>query len=471
MNKIKYVYLVVAIIGISLYSCTEGSLDPTLDSVKYYPEGIKTVDDLHVLLKGAYNRITATSYYGRDYIIYGEIRSDNCFANGRSGRFITPASFGMGPNDGYATDTWYQIYRVIASANTVIDNSSKTLEGDDDLKKQIVGQAYAIRALAHFDLLRLYGQHYVTGGNDLGIPYVKTYKGEGVNYFPTRNTVSEVKQFIYEDIAAAESLMSEQLNDDSKEYLTTYAVQALKARVAIYFGDWLTAKTACESIISSNKFSIVPKDNFIEFWTKDGGVNSIFELAFSSTDNNNINGLQYIYRGTSYGDIRALNDLYYAFEVNDVRRDPSMFAYAPWKGAQMQLTNLGKYPSSDYSDNIPIFRYEEVILNYAEALFELGQVGLNGLTALDYLNLIPQNRNATSYGSINKDNILLERRKEFAFEGFRFHDLVRTGRDIPKVDLNQRFTQTIPYGDYRLAFPIPQAELNSNANMVQNNGY
>lgn len=469
MNKFKVLYLAVAILGLSLQSCNEDSLDPTLDSVKYYPEGIKTVADLNVMLKGAYDRMSKTAYYGRDYIIYGEVRSDNCFANGRSGRFLTPASFGLGKNDAYATDTWFQIYRVIASANTVIDNYTRELEGDETEKNHIAGQAFAIRALAHFDLLKLYGQQHV--GGQLGIPYVKTYKGEGANYFPARDSIARVKQYIYDDIAQALSLMSEALNDDSKEYLTTFAVQALKSRVAIYFGDWQKAKEACEAIISSNKFSIVTAANYIEYWTKDGGVNSIFELAFSSTDNNNINGLQYIYRGTSYGDIRALPDLYNNFESTDIRKDPKMFALAPWKGTQTQLTNLGKYPSSDYSDNIPIFRYEEVILNYAEALFELGQSGLGGLTALDYLNMIPANRNATLYATIDLNNILLERRKEFAFEGFRFHDLVRRGLPIPKVSGLQRFAAAIPYGDYRLAFPIPQTELNANGNMIQNPGY
>jgi len=87
------------------------------------------------------------------------------------------------------------------------------------------------------------------------------------------------------------------------------------------------------------------------------------------------------------------------------------------------------------------------------------------------LNLIPSNRGASLYTTINENNILLERRKEFIFEGKRFEELTRMGRDIEKLYLQQNFAATIPYGDYRLAWPVPQAEIDANSNMMQNEGY
>ena len=121
---------------------------------------------------------------------------------------------------------------------------------------------------------------------------------------------------------------------------------------------------------------------------------------------------------------------------------------------------------NNISDDIFIFRYEEVILNYAEALFELADPD-----ALTWLNLIPAERNATPYLGIAKDSILLERRKELCFEGFRFHDLARTGRDIPLVSPFQQSHGGPEYGSYKYAFPIPLVELNAYSNMVQNYGY
>lgn len=68
--------------------------------------------------------------------------------------------------------------------------------------------------------------------------------------------------------------------------------------------------------------------------------------------------------------------------------------------------------------------------------------------------------------------MLLERRKELSFEGFRLWDLFRNGLPVMKVDANQTFTGTqVTVGESRIAFPIPVAELNANSNMVQNAGY
>lgn len=452
------IILAVALTGF-LYSCSEDHLDPTLAQAKAVETSINSVEDIQGILYGAYNRMTSSNYYGRDYIIDGEVRSDNTFSNGNSGRFVTVAAMDLGNNDAYASNVWTQIYAVIASANIII--GAEDLSGDQDEIDHIKGQAYALRAMAHFDLLRLYGQQDVLGGDaTLGVPYILEYKGE--NLLPSRNSVNEVKNNVYSDIETALTLMSASLNDATAQTLTTHGVNALKARVAVYFQDWSDAKSACEEVINSGEYEIVSAEAFSTIWNTDSPVNSVFELAYSGTDNANINGLQYIYRGTSYGDIEVLQDLADIFEPADVRGFvDGMLGYEGTK-----IRNMGKYPSSDYSDDIFIFRYEEVILNYAEALFELGDAD-----ALTWLNLIPAARNATPYTEINKDNILLERRKELCFEGFRFYDLARTGRDIPLVSPFQQSHGGPEYGSYKYAFPIPLVELNANSNMVQNYGY
>jgi len=361
--------LAIALTGV-LFSCTEDALEPTLAQSKSVETSINTTEDLQGLLYGAFNRMTSYAYYGRDFIIYGEVRSDNTFSNGNSGRFVTIAAMDIGNNDAYVSGTWSQIYSVIASANIIIN--AEGITGDQDEIDHIIGQAYAIRALAHFDLLKLFGQQHVIGGDPtLGVPFVTEYIPNIADYstnnlLPARNTVSEVKDFVYDDLTTALSLMSESLNDASAQSLTTFAVNAIQARIAVYFGDWATAKTACEAVINSGNYDIISATSFASIWNTDSPVNSVFELAFSGTDNANINGLQYIYRGKSYGDIQVLDTLANLFEANDVRGFVDrMFGY---EGAK--LRNMGKYPSIDYSDDVFIIRYEEVILNYAEALFE-----------------------------------------------------------------------------------------------------
>jgi hypothetical protein len=464
----KYIIImIVALVGMFI-SCSKDNLDPTLAQSKSVETSIQTVEDLQGILYGAYNRMTSTSYYGRDFIIYGEVRSDNCFSNGNSGRFVTVAAMDMGNNDGYASGTWSQIYAVIASANIII--GAEGITGDAAELNHIKGQAYAIRALAHFDLLKLFGEQHVIGGDaTLAIPYIMEYKGD--NLLPSRNTVAEVKGFIYDDLTTALSLMSASLNDPSVQQITTYAVNAIQARVAVYFGDWAIAKTACEAIINSGNFAVTPAASYANIWNVDSPPNSIFELAFSSTDNANINGLAYIYRGSSYGDIQVLDDLANIFDPTDVRLVGMIGFYdenqdGTIDATENKLRNLGKWSALDYSNEVILFRYEEVILNYAEALFELSDAN-----ALTYLNMIPAERDATQYATITKDNILLERRKELCFEGFRFDDLARTGKDIPLVSPFQQTHEGPTYGSDKYAFPIPLVELNANSSMVQNFGY
>ncbi|UZR94555.1 hypothetical protein [Chondrinema litorale] len=128
------------------------------------------------------------------------------------------------------------------------------------------------------------------------------------------------------------------MNSADAQSFTTYAAYALKARVAAYFGDWSTVKTSAETVINSGLYSIVSADAYVDSWTIDNADNSIFELAFSSTDNESINGLKNIYRGSSYGDIVVLDNLQGVFDDGDVRGSEDMMA-----NDGSYLRNMGKY--------------------------------------------------------------------------------------------------------------------------------
>jgi hypothetical protein len=159
--------------------------------------------------------------------------------------------------------------------------------------------------------------------------------------------------------------------------------------------------------------------------------------------------------------------LYDIFDAADVRFGANMIGTA-----QGYPTVLGKYPTMNGSDNITILRVEEMHLIYAEAMLRAGDTA----TALTYLNNIPAIRGAAPYASATLDNILLERRKEFYFEGLRYDDLLRTGQGMPLIDgkkqLNDDLTGTPPaFGSYRTAYPIGTGEMNANPNMVENYGY
>ena len=170
-----YKYLLIFTASALVVSCGESDLEPTLALDKDLDSGINSAADLGFVLNSAYDRMSVSGYYGRDQIIMGEVRTDNAFANGNSGRFARSdmdyLPNGFGP--------WYSIYRVIAITNIVINADTSNLTGSAAQITHIQGQAHALRALAHFDLLQDYGQHFIDGqggASSLGIPYVKTYK-------------------------------------------------------------------------------------------------------------------------------------------------------------------------------------------------------------------------------------------------------------------------------------------------------
>ena len=93
MKKINRIYLLVFIGLISFSGCTTDDLDPTLEQEKSVEGSITDVSNLYGIIKGAYSIMTGSGYYGRDIIVTNEVRTDNCFSNGNSGRFTTEATF------------------------------------------------------------------------------------------------------------------------------------------------------------------------------------------------------------------------------------------------------------------------------------------------------------------------------------------------------------------------------------------
>jgi starch-binding outer membrane protein, SusD/RagB family len=451
--KIQFFLSYIIIVTIFFSSCSKDFLEPTVTTQRDAATSINTVDDLKGLILGAYDRMNAAAYYGRDFVVYGEVRSDNAYSSGNTGRFVAQGQFTLTANNANASDTWVQIYRVIANANlaatsTVANNESKEV-------KYVKGQAHAIRAIAYMDLLRLYGQEYA-GGN-LGVPLVIKFRSDEL--YPARATVTEVWNQVGKDLETAIELMDPTLNKTTPIEVNSWLVYALQSRYYLYVKDYPKAAAAAKKVIDSGKYSMTTNANHVASWSAVTNANTIFQLAFTPTDNLGFNSLFFIYQQTTYGDIEVTENLYSLYELSDIRR--SLFTKTT-----LRTRMTGKYSKVDYTDHIKIMRYDEVLLNYAEALAQL-----NSSEALTVLNMIPAGRGATLYTSASLANVYLERRKELAMEGHRFFDLMRWGVGVPKVDPKQSFPASIAMGAPVLTFPIPQSELNANPSIVQNVGY
>jgi len=454
-------------------SCGNDDLEPTLAMNKDSATGIQNAADLASVLNGAYDRMSSSGYYARNVIVNGEVRGDNFYSNANSGRTFA-AAMDYSPN-GYGP--WGTIYGVIAMCNIVIQADHANLEGDQNAISHTVGQAYALRALAHFDLLRDYGQHFISGqggSSSLGVPYVKTYR-DPANLSPSRDTVQSNVDNIVADFNQGISMMNS--TSDNAQYMNKGAAYALLARAALYYGSvnsayYAAAASASKWVLDNWSKAAVGPSGYMASWYTDNAVNALFEIAASGTDNAGINGVANIYRGPTYGDLRIVegdgaDDVHDVYEADDIRYTSQ--GMIGMEGGYLSM--LGKWPSTDFSDNNIVIRVEEMHLIYAEASLRAGDTA----TAKTYLNNVQAARGA-SLTDATLDNIILERRREFFGEGHRFYDIARLGMDIPLVDVIKQthddLTGASPEaGNYRFAYPISLSERNANPNIVQNYGY
>lgn len=460
MNNIfKYTLALLLLAGIGT-GC-EDYLEPSVDQNRPTDTAIQSVEDLQSVVLGIHDDLNSTSIYGRDFVAGPEAMSDNAFSNQNSGRFIVESRHNFTVNSGYPDGLWTLFYQAIATANIAINSDLASTPAVDYAK----GQAYALRAFSHMQLLLAFGQQYA-GGTE-GIPYVTTYN-EG-NLYPAREPAAQVWTKIGDDFEQAATLMDPALDDGNPVFMNYYAVKALQSRYYLYTGEFGNAIAAADAVINNAGMSLVAAGDLVAAWASGSGPNSLFEMGFTSTNNVGNNSIARIYRDTNYGDVEATQDLYDSFDAADAR-----LGLMSVNGDVYRM--VGKYVDELGSDNTRIIRYAEVLLNKAEALSRRNS-GSDRADALAIINNISSTRGSGKvYTSATPADVMEERRLELAMEGHRFYDLARNGMDIPYVSVPTRGVNfitgaTIPFGDYRYALPIPQDEMDANSNMTQNTGY
>lgn len=466
MKRIVLKISLLLVLPLSVISCSQDALDPTLSTVRDLDKDpISSETDLMYLTNGMYKRMRAAEYYGRDFVLFNEARTDDAYSAGYSNRFLNVSEMNVQVTDAYPADTWLAIYRVILNANHVIN--AEGITGNEEAIADYKGQAYLGRALAHFDLTKLYGQQHITGegGKDaLAVPYITSFpknSDDALSFKFPRNTFAEVRKKIYEDL----DLAIENISNTDPKYFTQKAAYGYKSRMAMYFAtffpeDWQVAFDAAQAAIGGNaKGGVIEIGDFIkQFEGNIAEKNSVFQLAMPSDDNLGNNCLSEMYNGLAYGDIVAQDGTVNKYEDDDIRG--TVIGY----DAYGDLKNLKKYPT--YSDDVILMRHEELLLNAAEAAMHINQPEI----ALEYINYIRGKRGVVlkKANEITLETVLEERNLELMFEGFRFDDLMRTRQDVPE---NPMIIGESPlYGDFRTAFPIPKREINASG-MKQNAGY
>jgi hypothetical protein len=242
-------------------------------------------------------------------------------------------------------------------------------------------------------------------------------------------------------------------------------------------GEWQKAADYATKVIDSGKFKMWTAAEWPDVWGAEVGSGEvIFEVygKISNGTNGSWDDISYLTNPEGYGDPVATPSLLALYEATDVRLTDGFRTDAKNESGYFWTA---KYPgkgdrSPNDVNNVIILRLSEMYLNRAEAIMNGASVpGVNGL---DDLNEVPSHRGASTYSVLNRSNIKLERRKEFAWEGNYLNDLARWGDGVTRADADFVLgtqNQNVEFPSYRWALPIPKRELDLNENLVANPGY
>lgn len=460
----KYKVLLGMVSLSTLVSCKEEFLERNPTTAISFNQAVATANDMQVALNGAYAGLRGVDFYGRTLPVIGDVMADNAYQSAlNTNRYTQFNRYNYNVADGNASGIWNTAYSVILRANNII-NAPVDTTGNATVS-QYKGEAYAIRALSYFSIVRYFARPYTDNPSALGVPIVTAFNP---SFSPSRSSVGEVYDLIISDLNKAYGLMTQFKNSSQ---FSKYAARGLQAKVYLTMGRMAEAKAAALDVINNSGFQVVGADDYVAYWNspaiRTDKLETLFEVSSDAVGNLAFDALSYLYsQEGNYGDYLVSTELYNTYEEDDVRRD--LFPETERNGSD--VIAIAKYPSilGDRSDT-KVLRMSEMYLIAAEA-----SLPDNEVDALLYLNYIRARRGVdpiVATGDALFEAIIEERRRELALEGDRYMDLQRLMRDVVRGTDYPAAARVIPYSDPRRILPIPQAERDANPNVEQNPDY
>lgn len=388
------------------------------------------------------------------------------------------SNFTYTPDNSVIYDIWKQHYKAITLANIAIDRIPG-IDMDVTLRDRLVNEAKFLRGLLYFNLVRMFGE----------IPLLIH---EDAPLTPEASTVDATYAQIISDLTDAENLPAEQA--DGRGRATSGAAKAILAKVYLTLKQYGKSAEKSKEVIDMGLYELW--DDFGDLYKIEnrGMKEAIFSVGFGDAGGSiifwevaqfhvrllpvalttagitsNTHGWQApttdLALSYSAADERGPVTVFNEFneEVDGVQYDVNFDRYYFRK--YWDVTVPGEFSTMQSSQDFRVIRYADVLLMYAEALNELDQPD----DAHTYLNIVRNRANLDDLSGLSKEAfraaVLEARRLEFAAEGQRWFDLVRTGTLETLVPLAK--TGVTPQPKHYL-FPIPQLERDVNPNLPQN---
>ncbi len=508
----KKIYLAILLVCSVLTSCNmdlspAGALDDNT--------GIQSVDDAQRYRNNLYNGLKGVN--AGWYHSYPDIQADQFMGIISNGNRVGTLSNGIfDSGDGDIETYWAGAYGRIASVNYIMPKyeemiASGEFEGEDLIQlKRFLGEAKFVRAFQYWMLADKFMENYAKVGGDTpakGLPLVTEYNPTGdTSKYPGRSTQDETYALIEKDLSEAYAALKEfEASEaaDAKanvapmaEYLSSWAVVALQARVALLKGDYATAYKKASDVIESGVYTLTKAADYMKMWKQDESTEIIFRPYCSQEELPSSTGAYYLGSDQKSADYIPTIKTLLQYSDDDIRFDAFFkVLQIEVEGSKYGCYVFNKYPGNaslqvgatpNFAHYPKVFRLSEMYLIAAEAGSHANVEG-----GSKYMNAFLKERHSayTEEGTFNQKTLFetacIERECEMIGEGTRLSDLRRWGkgftRDIDYSILNPAVNSVVvPLGaltytndDRRLVWPIPSIEIENNPQLVgqQNPGY
>lgn len=462
-------------------SCKKDFIELTPISTASVEAVYKTDKDFQDAVLGVYT-VLRNQY--QDFWIFGDLRADDSWhALGNDAFLVSVNTFSMNSSSSLMINSWRNYYSMVNRANLILARVADADPAVVKNKDRHIAEARFLRAMAYFDLVRIWGD----------VPMTTSPIGIDEGYKLAREKVAKIyNDVIIPDLLFAESKLTVKYSGGDVGRATKGAAMSILSRVYMTIKDFQKAEAKLQEVTTmgyallnnyADLFDYSKDEHYSEYIFdieyQDGGLGlgSGYSNKFLPKSAGSAGDLFYNVKGGAGEQNTPTVEFMNAFDPNDKRRDITVARgyydnTGAFKGFLQIATFTKKYlaPTPAINDskvNWKVIRYADVLLMYAEALNEIGKTQ----QAIPYINMIRKRAGLPEYTTLTKEEarekIYSERRFELGMEGVRWFDLVRTGTVL---------TVMAPFGlkPHMTVFPIPLIEIqiiNNPSVLPQNPGY
>lgn len=476
----KNIFLSITVLLLVFFesSCNKDFLDTVPYTSINQTDAFNTPQQYLAHVNNLYSQLQNPVFYGGRFIVFNEQRADEFGQNdGNAATGSAVWNQNVASTSEYINGVWSAAYTAINAANILMLKLSDTKIISDSLSRLYTGEAKFVRALCYLSLVQTFAKPYHVDKSALGVPLRLTaITSDGHNDL-ARSTVEEVYTQIINDLNDAETLLPTAYSTSLLNATRAHKASAVALKTRVYLNQDNFVKLAEEA--SKLVPSIAP------YVYSEGNVTHKLEPSLSNLWNGSYTGNEAVFSIAFANTTTETPPSQFALAFNYVTQpiiflspggiilDPALSdpldarsAYIGFDKAKHNILKKFSITTAPFRDYIPVIRYAEVMMNYAEALAHLGQLD----ESIALIKAVRQRSNP-NYNFVNIDFstsekiisfILNERRIELLGEGFRLQDLQRLGKNLPAKTGSIGTAVEVPVNASNYIWPIPSGELSAN---------